>query len=156
MATKTQQTPTSAKYPPHDMCSILSQKKLSKQDVNVASITYLVSASKICSKHSLMDRGANGGIAGQDVKVIATSDCSVDIQGIDNHQVTDVKIGTIAGVIKSTKGPIIGIMHQYALVGHGHPFILLGNGNGSSTKLTTNPFTLVVNNKSRPLMDTSF
>ena len=42
-----------------------------------------------------MDRGANGGIAGIDVKVIATSDRSVDIQGIDNHQLTDVKIGTV-------------------------------------------------------------
>ena len=94
MATKTQQTPTSAKYPPHDMCSILSQKKLSKQDVNVASITYSVSASKIRLKHSLMDQGANRGIAGQDVKLIATRDRSVDIQGIDNHQVTDVNFSS--------------------------------------------------------------
>jgi len=58
-----------------------------------------------------MDRGANGGIARQDVKIIASSDRSVDIQGIDNHQMTDVKIGTIAGVLNSTKGPIVGIMH---------------------------------------------
>ena len=55
-----------------------------------------------------------------DVKVIATSDGSIDIQGINNHQVTDVKIGTVAGINTSTKGPIIGIMHQYALVGRGH------------------------------------
>ena len=82
MAKKTQQTSSTAKYPPHDIRSILSQKKLPKRDVNVTSITYLVSASKIRSKHSLMDRGA--------------------------------------GVINSTKGPIIGIMHQYALVGRGH------------------------------------
>ena len=67
-----------------------------------------------------MDRGANGGIAGNDVKVIATSDRSVDIQGIDHHQVTNIKIGTVAGVITSTKGPIIGIMHQYALVVRTH------------------------------------
>jgi len=120
MAHKTQQTTTPAKYPPHDIRSILSQKKGPKRDVNVASIMYLVSVSKIHSKHSLIDRGANGGIAGNDVKVIATSDRSVDIQGINNHQVTDIKIGTVAGVITSTKRPIIGIMHQYALVGRRH------------------------------------
>ena len=119
-AHKTQQTTTPAKYRPHDICSILSQKKGPKCDVNVASIMYSVSASKIHLKHSLMDRGANGGIPGNDVKVIATSDCSIDIQGIDNHQVTDIKIGTVVGVITSTKGPIIGIMHQYALVRGGH------------------------------------
>ena len=54
-------------YPPHDICSILSQKKGPKHDVKVASIMYSVSASKIHSKHSLMDWGASGGITGNDV-----------------------------------------------------------------------------------------
>ena len=119
-ANKTQQQPSATKYPPHYIRSILSQKKGPKREVNKASIIYSLSASKIHSKNSLMDRGANGGIAGQDVKIIASSDRSVDIQGIDNHQMTDVKIGTVAGVLNSTKGPIIGIMHQYALGGRGH------------------------------------
>ena len=119
-ANKTQHQPSTPKYPPHDIRSILLQKKASKREVNVASIIYSVSASKIHSKNSLMDRGANGGIAGQDVKIIESSDRSVHIQGIDNHQMTDLKIGTVAGILNSTKGPIIGIMHQYALVGRGH------------------------------------
>jgi hypothetical protein len=124
---QSQQNTTSAatntppkQYPPHDIRSILSQKKKDKRSVSMASIQYSVSNSNIQSKHSLMDRGANGGIAGTDVKVIATTDRTVDIQGIDNHQMTDVKIGTVAAYITSTKGPIIGIMHHYALVGRGH------------------------------------
>jgi len=40
-AHKPQQTTTTAKYPPHDICSILSQKKGPKRDVNVASMLHL-------------------------------------------------------------------------------------------------------------------
>eukprot|EP00977_Amphora_coffeiformis_P012644 scaffold3187_cov130-Amphora_coffeaeformis.AAC.1 len=86
----------------------------------MSSIVYKVSASRTKSTTALVDRGANGGIAGQDVKVIATTDRTVDIQGIDNHQMTNVKIGTVAGLVHSNKGPVVLIMHQYALVGRGH------------------------------------
>ena len=54
------------------------------------------------------------------MKVIAKSDRTVDIQGIDNHQMTNVHIGTVAGLVNTNKGPVILIMHQYALVGRGH------------------------------------
>jgi len=57
-ANKTQHQPSTAKYPPHDIRSILSQKKASKREVNIASIIYSVSASKIHSKNSLMDPGS--------------------------------------------------------------------------------------------------
>jgi len=46
---------------------------------------YFVSRSERTSHQSLIDRGANGGIAGADVRVIDRSFRSVDIQGIDNH-----------------------------------------------------------------------
>ena len=124
-AHETQQTPAptqaAPKYPPHDIRSILSQQGRSQpRQANMAKVVYRVSASKIKSRNSLVDRGANGGIAGQDVKVIATSDRTVDIQGIDNHQVTNVSIGTVAGLVNTHKGPVVLILHQYALVGRGH------------------------------------
>jgi hypothetical protein len=37
-----------------------------------------------------------------------------------NHQVTDIDIGTVGGVVQSQKGPIIAVMHQYALLNKGH------------------------------------
>ena len=40
--------------------------------------------------------------------------------GIDNHQLTDIAIGTIGGVVTTNKGPAIVIMHQYALLGKGY------------------------------------
>jgi hypothetical protein len=49
------------------------------------------------------------------VRVIFKTDCTVDIRGIDNQQVTDIGIGTVGGVITTHKGPVIGILHHYTL-----------------------------------------
>lgn len=68
-------------------------------------------------KGSLVDCGANGGIAGDDVRIIAKTDRSVDIQGIDNHRINEIPIVTAGGVITTQKGPVIAIMHQYAYTG---------------------------------------
>jgi hypothetical protein len=64
---------------------------------------------------SLVDRGANGGIAGNDVKQSSTcSDKTVKIMGIDNHQLTSIPIITAGRVSKSHVGPVILIFNQYA------------------------------------------
>ena len=61
-----------------------------------------------------MDHGADGGIAGDDVHIIAKTDRSVDIQGIDNHRINEIPIVTAGGVVNTQKGPVIAIMHKYA------------------------------------------
>jgi hypothetical protein len=68
----------------------------------------------------LVDRGANGGLAGKDLKVIATTDRRVDITGINDIRVDNIRIGTVGGVVKSHRGPVIAIFHQYALGYHGN------------------------------------
>jgi hypothetical protein len=70
---------------------------------------------------SLVDSGANGGVAGNDVRVIFKMICTVDIKGIDNHRCTNIDIVTVGGVIHTNKGPVIGIFHQYALLNKGSP-----------------------------------
>jgi len=82
-------------------------------------IYYSVSAHKSRKIGSLVDRGANGGIAGEDVRIIEKSDRTVDVRGIDNHQITDIPIVTAGGVIKTQHGPAIAILHQYAYTGQG-------------------------------------
>ena len=121
------QKPSTPKYPSTDIRSILSQKDPQRikpatpRQANVHSITYKVSSHDTrCRKQSLVDRGANGGVAGEDVRVLFKSTRTVDIQGIDNHQMTNISIGTVAGVVTTSKKPVILIMHQYALVGRGH------------------------------------
>jgi hypothetical protein len=56
-------------------------------------VTYIISSALRRNSHaSLVDRGANGGIAGEDVRIIETTLRSINIQGIDNHQVANIPI----------------------------------------------------------------
>ena len=64
-----------------------------------------------------MDRGANGGILGSDARVITEHNRHVDITGIDNHEITNLKIVDGAGLVTSQRGPIIAILRQYAYHG---------------------------------------
>jgi hypothetical protein len=70
--------------------------------------------------HSLMDGGANGGLSGSDVRVISESVLTVNISGIGNTNLTNLPLCTVAGLIKTTAGPIVGIFNQYAHLGTGH------------------------------------
>jgi hypothetical protein len=81
-----------------------------------ANKSYRVSNMSTRKPSSLCDRGANGGVAGSEMRVIATTDRLVNLTGIDNHEITDLKIVTAGAVAKTTEGPIIVIAHQYAHV----------------------------------------
>jgi hypothetical protein len=89
--------------------------------VNLAQTQYHVSFHDSVTLKNLLliDQGANGGVAGEDVRVIFRTNCTVDIKGIDKHHVNDMGIGTVGGVVNTQKGPVIAIMHQYALLGKG-------------------------------------
>jgi hypothetical protein len=104
---------------PGDIRPVLS--KNSKCSVNLAHIEYKVSYHQASSglSLSLIDRGANGVVAGTDVRVIFKTGQTVDVRGNDNHQCTNIDIGTVGVVIQAQKGPLIGIMHQYALLNKG-------------------------------------
>ena len=66
------------------------------RQVNTASTLYSISSCHASGhKGSLVDRGANGGIAGDDVRIIAKTDRSVDIQGIDNHRINEIPLSQL-------------------------------------------------------------
>ena len=69
------------------------------------SLTYIVSKRSIDQNGSLIDRGANGSIAGADVRIIETNSPvrSVNVRGIDNHELTSIPIVTCAGVVTTQK-----------------------------------------------------
>ena len=52
---------------------------------------------------ALIDRGANGCIAGWDMKVIETTDRTIDLSGIDDHTVRNLAIVTAGGVVRTNK-----------------------------------------------------
>lgn len=111
-------TPASSTLP-GDVRRVLGTK--GNRSTNVHRLHYKVSAHKASSFATLVDRGANGGIAGDDVRVIfkAEHPRRVDVSGIDNHQMTDLPIVTAGGVVQSQRGPVIAILNQYAYTGHG-------------------------------------
>ena len=59
------------------------------------------------SNHHLIDRGANGGLAGADMRVIHTTPRKINIVGIDDHELTDLNVVTAAVLLDTQKGPII-------------------------------------------------
>lgn len=90
------------------------------RSVNATTVTYGVSsATRNLRDGALVDRGANGGIAGEDVRVLATTNKTVNVRGIDNHEVCDIPIVTCAGVMHTQRGDVIAIMHNYAYTGRG-------------------------------------
>ena len=71
--------------------------------------------------NAMVDRGANGGLAGEDVRIISRNDdCSIDVTGIDAHQMINVPTGTVGGLTTSNKGNVILIFHQYGITQKGH------------------------------------
>ncbi len=67
-------------------------------------------------KSSLIGQGANGDITGIDTRVIERhSHRTVDICGIDNHEITtSIPIVTAGAVARSQPGDVILLMRQYA------------------------------------------
>ena len=103
--------------PPGDVRRVMSQKSTRfEAHLTELRVSFQQSMDRIAS---LIDRGANGGVAGDDVRVIFKTSRMVDIKGIDNHLVNDINIGTVGGIVQTQKGPVIAIMHQYALFGKG-------------------------------------
>ena len=68
---------------------------------------------------SLIDQGANGGLAGEDARIIEKTTRTADVSGINDHTIQGLPIATVARDVESNLGPICPIMHQYAFHGKG-------------------------------------
>ena len=71
------------------------------------------------TNHQLIDRGANGGLAGADMRIIHTTPRKINIVGIGDHELTGLNVVTAATLLDTQKGPIIGVFHEYAHLGKG-------------------------------------
>ena len=64
---------------------------------------------------ALMDRGANGCIIGDDMRVIhKLPNGYVHLTGIDDHTVSDLPLVTAGAYVNTSLGPVILIVHQGA------------------------------------------
>ena len=67
----------------------------------------------------MVDHGANGGLAGSDMRVIHRTHRKINIQGIDNHEVTGLDVVTAVTLLNTSQGKVIGIFNEYAYLGKG-------------------------------------
>ena len=74
------------------------------------------------NNQQLVDRGANGGLAGSDMRVIHRTYRKINIQGIDNHEVTGLDVVTAATPLNTSQGKVIGIFNEYTYLGKGSSF----------------------------------
>ena len=75
---------------------------------------------------SLIDRGANGSIAGGNMRVITWLDASVDLSGIDNHTLRNLRMVVAAGVARSNKGNVLLVAHHMAYMPDGRTILSPG------------------------------
>ena len=69
------------------------------------------------TNQQLVNPRANGGLAGSDMHVIHKTHRKINIQGIDNHEVTGLDVVTAATLLKTSQGKVIGIFNEYAYLG---------------------------------------
>ena len=101
---------------PGDPRRLLSTKQAGPRQANVHEVKYNVSRHVTNRLGALIDRGANGPVIGDDLRVFHKLPGTVCVQGIDNHQVT-TSIGHAGGVVTSNKGDLIVIIHNGAIHG---------------------------------------
>ena len=85
-----------------------------------AHITYHVAQAKQAKHGSLVDRGAYGGLAGSDVRVLSTSSRKCAVTGIDNHEIAGLDLVQCAAMVQTNHGTVNLIMNEYAYYGIGH------------------------------------
>ena len=63
----------------------------------------------------MVDGGANGGIGGgKNTRMVCETGRFVDVTGVDNHELNNLAICTVAGMVDLPEGSFLCYFHQYA------------------------------------------
>ena len=88
------------------------------------------------STNHLVDRGANGGLDGANMKILQETDTKINIVGIDDDELTGLDVVTTAALFDTQKGPVIGIFHECTHLGERRS---IHKWNSSTAKWMTDP-----------------
>ena len=125
---------TNIETTPSDPLLAMVHQSINTSDDDASDITKVLSAKRsrqiqVCkcylfqhanhTNNQLVDRGANGGLAGSDMRVIHNTHRKINISGIDNHEVTGLDVVTAATLFNTSLGKVIGIFNEYAHLGKG-------------------------------------
>ena len=90
-----------------------------ERSINHHFIYHVAQASQ--AKHgSLVDRGANGGFAGSDVRILSRSSRKCTVTGIDSHELQGLDVVQCAALVQTNHGVVNLIMNEYACYGKRH------------------------------------
>ena len=119
---------------PSDPLLAMVHQSIHTSDDDASDITKVLSAKRsrqiqVCKQYifqhanhtnnQLVDRGANGGLAGSHMRVIYKTHRKINISGIDNHEVNGLDVVTAATLLNTSLGKVIGIFNEYAHIGKG-------------------------------------
>ena len=82
--------------------------------------TYHIAQASQAKHGSLVDRGANGGLAGSDVLILSRSSRKCTVTGIDSHELQGLDVVQCAALVQTNHGIVNLIMNEYACYGKGH------------------------------------
>ena len=82
--------------------------------------TYHIAQTSQAKRGSLVDRGANGGLAGSDVRILSRSSRKCTVTGIDSHELQGLDVVQCAALVETNHGIVNLIMNEYACYGKGH------------------------------------
>ena len=119
---------------PSDPLLAMVHRSINTSDDDASDISNVLSVKRSCqiqvckcylfqhahhTNKQLVDCGANGGLAGSDMRVIHKTHRKINIQGIDNHEVTGLDVVTAATLLNTSQGKVVGIFNEYAYLGKG-------------------------------------
>ena len=125
---------TKVETTPSDPLLAMVHQSIHTSDDDASDITKVLSAKRsrqiqVCKRYlfqhanhtnnQLVGHGANGGLAGSDMRVIYKTHRKINISGIDNHEVTGLDVVTAATLLNTSLGKVIGIFNEYAYLGKG-------------------------------------
>ena len=82
--------------------------------------TYHIAQASQAQHGSLVDRGASGGFAGSDVRILSRSSRKCTVTGIDSHELQGLDVVQCAALVETNHGIVNLIMNEYACYGKGH------------------------------------
>ena len=82
--------------------------------------TYHVAVASEAKHGTLVDRGANGGLAGSDVRILSRSSRKCTVTGTDSHELQGLDVVQCAALIETNHGIVNLIMNEYVCYDTGH------------------------------------
>ena len=114
--------------------------------------TIIVTQASQANHVSLVDGGANGGLAGSEVRILSRSSRKCTVTGIDSHELQGLDMIQCAALVETNLVVVNLILNEYACYGKGYTIHSSGQIEWLKTQLMTDLSKLMVNRGSTPLM----